>query len=72
MRKVAYAMVAIGAALAVTAWSAPSWAEFYNGPVQQNGKCWKNQGPAGMGYWDTCPKPAAATTTRQGSKGHHS
>jgi hypothetical protein len=71
MRKVTYAVVAIAA---LVAWSAPISAQSVNnGPVQQNGKCWKNQGPQGMGYWQDCPKPAAAPApTRQASKGHHS
>jgi len=74
MRKMTYAVVAIASVLAVSTWSAPSRADM-NGPIRQNGQCWHNQGPQGLGYWSECPKPAAATTptpTRHATKGHHS
>jgi hypothetical protein len=68
MRKMTCAAIAIAAVVAVGTWSAPSVAQsaMWNGPVQQNGKCWKRQGPEGMGFWQDCPKPtAAAVPARQ-------
>jgi hypothetical protein len=75
MRNWKYAAAAIGAILAVGAWSAPGKAEtgLWNGPVEQNGKCWHNNGPQGLGYWSECAKPAAAKLpAKPAGKGHHS
>jgi hypothetical protein len=70
MRKFAYAAVAIAT---IGAWSVPSQADMWTGPIQQEGKCWKNSFPQGIGYWTTCAKPAAATVpTRQVARRHHS
>ena len=76
MRKISYAVVAISAVVAVSAWSASSKADMWNGPKEQNGKCWQtgqNGYPQGIGYWADCPKPAAATPQRPTTpRKHHS
>jgi hypothetical protein len=75
MRNLKYAVVVLGAIAAIGVWSAPSMADMWNGPKQQNGKCWQtgqNGFPQGIGYWADCPKPAAAPVPQTTSRRHHS
>jgi len=73
MRTWTYAAAAVAALLAITTWSAPSQADMWNGPIQQNGKCWHGSFPQGIGYWGECAKPAAATVpNRPTTRRHHS
>jgi hypothetical protein len=75
MRNVKYAVATLGAILAISAWTAPSKADMWNGPKEQNGKCWQtgqNGFPQGIGYWDTCAKPAAAPVHQPTTRRHHS
>jgi hypothetical protein len=63
---IAAAAMLLGAGVAVST----AKAELNPGPVvdQAKGLCFtksNGQDPATFGYWDTCPKPAAATTVHR-------
>jgi hypothetical protein len=72
MRSLTYAVATLGAILAISAWSAPSKADMWNGAKEQNGKCWQNSFPQGIGYWGDCAKPAAAPVHATTARHRHS
>jgi hypothetical protein len=73
MRNITYVVAAIGAAAVMLVWSAPSRADWWLGAREKDGKCWQNSGPQGSGYWEACPKPAAAVVPpRHTTRRHHS